>query len=147
MFHCVCRYNFQRYDGPWHNNSFYERCCQAFNGTFDLDCQLKSISIQLLTLVNMLIDGPTRIAVSQASLSIAQLIFSNFKQAPGRNAAAFRRDNLDHETPLKRYNSLKMISDARSKKLVESSHSLGLGASYGWTRNVIKNLSKLSIYQ
>ena len=147
MFHCVCRYNFQRSDGSWHNNSFYERCCQAFNGTFDLDCQLKSISIQLLTLVNMLIDGPTRIAVSQASLSIAQLIFSNFKQAPGRNAAAFRRDNLDHETPLKRYNSLKMISDARSKKLVESSHSLGLGASYSWTRNVIKNLSKLSIYQ
>ena len=147
MFHCVCRYNFQRSDGSWHNNPFYERCCQAFNGTFDLDCQLKSISIQLLTLVNMLIDGPTRTAVSQASLSIAQLIFSNFKQAPGRNATAFCRDNINHETPLKRYNSLKMISDARSKKLVESSHRLGLGASYSWTRNVIKNLSKLSIYQ
>ena len=119
----------------------------SFNGTFDIDCQLKLIPIQLLTLVNMLIDGPACTTVSQASLSIAQLIFSNFKQAPGHNAAAFRRDNLDHETPLKLYYCLKMISDARSKKLVENSHSLGLGASYSWARNVIKDLSKLSIYQ
>ena len=101
----------------------------SFNGTFDIDCQLKSIPIQLLTLVNMLIDGPACTTVSQASLSIAQLIFSNFKQAPGHNAAAIHRDNLDHETPLKLYYCLKMISDARSKKLVENSHSLGLGAS------------------
>ena len=36
-----------------------------FNGTFDIDCQLKSIPIQLLTLVNMLIDGPACTTVSQ----------------------------------------------------------------------------------
>ena len=40
-----------------------------------------------------------------------------------------------------------MILDARSKKLVENSHSLGLGALYSRARNVIKNLSKLRIYQ
>ena len=61
----------------------------SFNGTFDIICQLKSIFIQLLTLVNMLIDEPACTTVSQASLSIAQPIFSNFKHAPGRNAAAF----------------------------------------------------------
>ena len=66
---------------------------------------------------------------------------------PGRNATAFRKDNLEHETPLKLCNSLKMVSDARSKKLVENSHSLGLGASYSRARNIIKDLSKLSIYQ
>ena len=119
----------------------------SFNGTFDIDCELKSIPIQLLTLVNMLINGRACTRVSQASLSIAQLIFSNFKQAPGCNAAAFRRDNLDHETPLKLFNSLKMISDKRSTKLVENSHSLGLGASCSRARNVMKDLSKLSIYQ
>ena len=119
----------------------------SFNGTFDINCQLKSIPIQLLTLVNMLIDGRACTTVSQASLSVAQLIFSSFKQVPGRNAAAFCRDNLDHETPLKLYNSLKMISDERSKKLVENSHGLGLGASYSRARNVIKDLSKLSTYQ
>ena len=81
-----------------------------------------------------------------SSLSISQLIFSNFKMAPGRNATAFRRDNLEHETPLKFCNSLKMLSDARSKILVENSHSLGLGASYSWARNIIKDLSKLNIY-
>ena len=51
----------------------------SFNGTFDIDCQLKSIPIQLMTLLNMLIDGPACTAVIQASLSTAQLIFSNFK--------------------------------------------------------------------
>ena len=95
----------------------------------------------------MLIDDPACTTVSQASLSIVQLIFSNFKQVPGSNAAAFCRDNLDHETPLKLYNSLKMISGTRPKKLVENSHRLGLGASYSWARNVNKDLSKLSIYQ
>ena len=64
----------------------------SFNDTFDIDCPLKSIPIQLLTLVNMLIDGPTCTTVSQASLLIAQLIFSNFKQAPDHNATLFFRD-------------------------------------------------------
>ena len=68
----------------------------------------------------MLIDGSACATVSQASLSIAQLIFSNFKQASGGNAAPFRRDNLDHEASLKLYNFLKMILDARSKILIDS---------------------------
>ena len=94
----------------------------SFNDIFDIDCQLKSIPIQLLTLVNMLVDGHACTTVSQVSLSIAQPSFSNFKQAPGCNATAFRKDNLGHETPLKLYGSLKIISDARPKKLVENSH-------------------------
>lgn len=49
----------------------------------------------------MFIDDPARTTVIQAFLSITQLIFSNFKQASGRNVTAFRRDNLDYETPLK----------------------------------------------
>ena len=59
--------------------------------------------------MNIVTDGPACTTVSQASSSVAQLIFSNFEQAPGRNTAVFRRDNLDIETPLKLYNSLKMI--------------------------------------
>ena len=94
----------------------------SFDRTFDIDCQLKLIAIQLLKLVNMLTDDSACATVSQASLSIAQLIISNFKQAPVRDASAFRRDNLDHETALKLYNSLKMISNTRSKKLVQNSH-------------------------
>ena len=94
----------------------------SFDRTFDIDCQLKLIAIQLLKLVNMLTDDSACATVSQASLSIAQLIISNFKQAPVRDVSAFRRDNLDHETALKLYNSLKMISNTRSKKLVQNSH-------------------------
>ena len=94
----------------------------SFDRTFDIDCQLKLIAIQLLKLVNMLTDDSACATVSQASLSIAQLIISNFKQAPVCDASAFRRDNLDHETALKLYNSLKMISNTRSKKLVQNSH-------------------------
>ena len=108
---------------------------------------MNSIPIQLLTLLSMPIDGPACATVIQASLSIAQLIFSNFKQTPGRNATPFCRNDLDHETPLKLYDSLKMISNARFKNLVKNSHSLGLGALYSRARNVIKNLSKLNIYQ
>ena len=93
------------------------------------------------------IDTHSIINISEASLSIAQIIFSNIKQTPGHNAIAFRRDNLDHEILLKLYDSLKIISDARSKKLVENIHSLGLGASYSLAINVIKDLPKLSIYQ
>ena len=62
----------------------------SFNGTFDIDCQLKSIPIQLLTLVNMLSDGPACTTVSQASLSITHLILPNFKQAPGCNSISLR---------------------------------------------------------
>ena len=102
----------------------------SISGTFDIDCQLKSIPIQLLTLGNLLIDGPVCTTVIQAPSSIVQLIFSYFKLAPGRNATAFRRDNFDYEVPSKLYNFLKMISDARPNKLEENSHS---------------NLSKLSI--
>ena len=74
----------------------------------------------------MFIDSPAYNTVSLVSLVIAQLIFSNFKMVPGRYSIAFRRDNLDRETPLKFYKSLKMISDARPKILIENSHSLGL---------------------
>ena len=85
---------------------------KSFNGIFD--CRLKSIPIQILTLVNMLTYGPACTTVSQGTLSIPQFILSNFKQVSGYNATTFCRDNLDHETPLKLYNSLKMISDASS---------------------------------
>ena len=47
----------------------------SFNGTFDIDCQLKLIHIQILTWVNMFIDSPACTAVSQVSLSTALLIF------------------------------------------------------------------------
>ena len=100
----------------------------SFNGTFDIDCHLKLIPIQLLTLVDMLIDGPVCTTVSQASLSISQLIFSNFEQVAGHNGTAFCRDNLALETPLKLFDSLKLILSTRSKKLVENSYSLCLGA-------------------
>ena len=49
----------------------------------------------------MFIDDPARTTVIQAFLSITQLIFSNFRQASGRNVTAFRRNNFDYETPLK----------------------------------------------
>ena len=87
---------------------------------------MKSIPIQFLTLVNMFIDSSAYTTVSQASLVISQLIFLNFKMVPGCYSIAFRRDNLDHETPLKFYNSLKMISDARPKILIEHRYNINI---------------------
>ena len=58
----------------------------SFNRTFHIDCQLKLIPIQLLTLVNVLIDGPACTTVSEAYLSTTQFIFCNFKKVLGLNA-------------------------------------------------------------
>ena len=52
-----------------------------FDGTFDEDSQIKSIPIQLYTLISMLIDGPSVSSrISQASLTVSQNILSSFKQ-------------------------------------------------------------------
>ena len=53
----------------------------SFNGRFDMDSQVKSIPIELLTLKSTLIDGLSMSTnIGQASLTISQLIVSNFKQ-------------------------------------------------------------------
>ena len=60
----------------------------SFNNAFDIDCQLKSIPIQSMTLVNMFIDGSACTAVLLILIKplyqLSNYFFSNFKQMPDR---------------------------------------------------------------
>ena len=53
-----------------------------FGGSFEEGCQVMNVPIELLTLVSMFFDGPyiQNINFSQPTLTISQLILSNFKQ-------------------------------------------------------------------
>ena len=59
----------------------------SFNNAFDIDCRLKSIPIQLMTLVNVFIDDSACTAVLLILIKpLCQLpnyFFSNFRQMPG----------------------------------------------------------------
>ena len=58
-----------------------------FIGSFEEDCQAKSVPIELLTLISMLIDGPFihNRNFSQPALTISQLFLTNFRNKPQSN--------------------------------------------------------------
>ena len=53
-----------------------------FDGSFKVDCQQKSVRILLLTVISTLVDGASirNKSFSQQSLTVTQLIQSNFKK-------------------------------------------------------------------
>ena len=53
-----------------------------FDGSFEEDCQTRSVPIELLTLISMLIDGPFihNRNFSQPALTISQVIFNDFRK-------------------------------------------------------------------
>ena len=58
-----------------------------FDGSFDEGCQTMSVPEELLTLISILIDGPSvhNTYYSQPALTVSQLILSNFKQKSQSN--------------------------------------------------------------
>ena len=72
--------------------------------------QVNSIPIQLLTFVSMLIDGPTvsNHQFSQLSLTIAQLIQTNFRKNKNHDIQQGRKILKKKETPLALYSTLKI---------------------------------------
>ena len=120
-----------------------------FEGTFDIDSQVKSIPIQLLTVVSMLIDGPyISSRVSQPSLTVSQLIFSSFKQNNKcDNPALNPRENRDHETPVKIYTGLKLYATIRSSTIIDWLFSIGITISYVRLLDITKMLSDAVINQ
>ena len=72
--------------------------------------QVNSIPIQLLTFVSMLIDGPgvSNHQFSQPSLTIAQLIQTNFRKNKNHDIQQGRKILKKKETPLALYSTLKI---------------------------------------
>ena len=73
-----------------------------FDGSFENDCQRKSIPIQLFTVISMLIDGVGmhNEGFSQQSLTISQLIQSNFKKHTKKKKTNIRKISKKRETPI-----------------------------------------------
>ena len=114
-------------------------CATEFDGSFHDLSQTNSVPPTLLTLVNMLLEGPGNFnsTNNQAALSIAQLIvFSAVKRArrTTNSDAHIRcpiiRHSHSQETPLPIYVGMMLHSSTRKAKVVDKCYKLGLSVSY-----------------
>ena len=108
---------------------------KQFNG-FPEKCQEDSVPQLLLTLVNMILEGPSikdqmQEATSPAALTIAQLLkFNSVKHKRAPDTAAFVRHSTAQETPVPLYVGLMLHAHTRKKELVDKMAHLGLSVSY-----------------
>eukprot|EP00794_Sanderia_malayensis_P001481 gene1481-1638_t len=105
----------------------------CFNGTFLDDCQANSVPASLVTLLNMIMRGPTTkrdTTGSQACLTVAQLIVYN-SISRFRNISSDQRNSYTHhvrnrECPLPIYTAVKIRGTTREKSLIDTFYKLGL---------------------
>ncbi|CAC5388314.1 unnamed protein product [Mytilus coruscus] len=110
-----------------------------FDGTFAADCQEKSVTRSLLTLVYMLLYGPdiTTDSFSQETLSIAQmLIFNSHKIIQKSKIHAKSR-----ETPSHMYLGIVIHCQTRKRGLIDKMYKLGLSVSYDRILSVSPSLT------
>ena len=86
--------------------------------------QLNSISIHLLTLVSILIDGPG------VQIDNFQLIQINFRKNKNHDIQQSRKILKKKETPVALYSTLKIYGTFRSKTVINHFFNLGLCLSY-----------------
>ena len=109
--------------------------------------QANSIPIHLLTLVSMLIDGPgvSNHQFSQPSLTIAQLIQSNFRKNKNHDIRQSCKILKKKETPVTLYSTLKIYGTFRSKTVIDHFFNIGLCLSYDRILDYPKKLSDAQI--
>ena len=90
--------------------------------------QVNSIPIHLLTLVSMLIDGPgvSNHQFLQPSLTIAQLIQTNFRKNKNHDIRQSRKILKKKETTVALYSTLKIYGTFRSKTVIDHFFNIGL---------------------
>ena len=108
-----------------------------FTGSFEGNCQEKSVPHLLLALVSMVLEGPSikdqiHQCSTQAALSIAQILKHNSVKHMRKqtDTSSFVRHSLAQETPLPTYIGLLLHAQTRKRDLVERLFSLGLSISY-----------------
>ena len=98
----------------------------SFNALFPDKCQEDAMPQLLLTLVSMILDGPSikdqPRQSSASSLTIAQLLRYAKKDAPDTHV----RCSINQETPLPIYIGLMLHAHTRKRELVDTSQ-------HGWT--------------
>ena len=107
----------------------------SFNGKFSPECQKNSIPASLLSLVGMLIKGPTtKIDPSnnQACVSVSQRIVFNTVARPRHrpDATGSTHHIRSRECPLPIYTALKIHGATRDRALIDAFYNLGLSISY-----------------
>ena len=104
-------------------HDIFEFVAPKFSGSFTDDCQENSVPTTLKTLASMLLYGNSiknkEKKDAQATLSIAQLVFSNCKKRISIDSEQLR-NNLDRETPLQIFLGTKIHVKTRSKVLIQA---------------------------
>jgi hypothetical protein len=107
----------------------------AFNGSFTAQCQKESVPESLLSLVQMILHGPSitkqsqNFSQGQSALSIAQILLYN-SQSQRSSAQNTLYHSRDRETPLPIYLGLKVHALTRKQDLVDTLFQLGITVSY-----------------
>ena len=106
---------------------------ETFNGTFPEGVQQDSVPNTLVSLISMILDGPSNTSqakpVSQAALTIAQLIVFN-SHVRRRKDSVSMHHSKEKETPLPEYIGLMVHALTRSRTLIDKLYELGLSISY-----------------
>lgn len=114
-----------------------------FNGAFANGCQIDGVPPNLLYFVSLLLNGSNiqeqPSDVSQACLTIAQMIVFNSKKMP--KASGKTRHSKIREPPLPIYNGLNIHTQTRSRMLVDNLYQLGLSVSYDRVTEIINGLA------
>ena len=110
---------------------------KPFTGSFEENCQEKSVPHLLLALVSMVLEGPSikdqiRECSTPAALSIAQILKYNSVKHMRKQAdtSSFVRHSSAQETPLPIYIGLMLHAQTRKRNLVDKLFNLGLSISY-----------------
>ncbi len=109
---------------------------KPFTGSFEENCQSKSVSHSLLALVSMVLEGPCikeqSDSSTQVALSIAQILKYNSVKYVRKHTASSPsiRHSSAQETPLPVYIGLMIHAKTRKKDLVDELFDLGLCISY-----------------
>lgn len=108
----------------------------SFNGSFERDCQLRSIPASLLSFVNMILYGPninaeeSSFSKGQAALTIAQLVQYNTYLRRREGDVKKERRNKSRESPVPIFVGVSVHAKTRCRDLVEILHKLGISISY-----------------
>ena len=110
---------------------------KRFDGSFSATCQEESVPSSLVSLVNMILEGPSikdqaYQPSNPAALSLAQLLkFNAVKHArKQKEASTDFRHGLEQETPLAIYVGMKVHAETRKREMVEKLSQLGISITY-----------------
>ena len=121
-----------------------------FDGCFSKENKTASVPKSLLAFIQMILEGgnieidnnDSAVNVSEASLSIAQLIRFNSLRRTRSSAAKYQRYPREQETPLPIYNGLMLYTRIRKKSLISSIATLGLSIPYDRVQSIQTSIAQ-----